>query len=123
MTCPGRVESINVLLDLKNVAFSSVNRQALGEVNKVLSNHYRMRVFRIYIVNAPSMLKTLAGAVTRILTERQQQKIQVVGMTSELRQVFALQQLEEDLGGARPEIKEFFPFPLQAGPFHAGAEG
>jgi len=33
---------------------------------------------------------------------------------------FALHQVEKDLGGMRPAVTEFFPFPLLAGPFEAG---
>lgn len=121
MVCPGRVESINVLIDLKGLSFSSVNRHALGDVNKVLSNHYRMRVYRIYICNAPALISTIAGAIKRMLTDRQQQKLTFVANFEELAHEFALHQLEQDLGGTRPNLEEYFPFPLPPGPFEAGS--
>merc|ERR1719464_1433711 len=85
-----------------------------------MSNHYVGRVFKFYMCNVPSAVNMMAGIVKGWLTDRQKQKLFILEDVRQLRSEFALHQLEEDLGGSRPRITEFFPFPLQAGPFEAG---
>eukprot|EP00932_Pfiesteria_piscicida_P003691 SRR837773.13598.p1 GENE.SRR837773.13598~~SRR837773.13598.p1 ORF type:complete len:232 (-),score=12.26 SRR837773.13598:483-1178(-) len=65
----------------------------------------------------------IAGMVKSLLTDRQKQKLIVLRDVKELRKFFALHQLEEDLGGSRPSFSEFYPFPLQPGPFESGYAG
>merc|ERR1712080_254747 len=51
----------------------------------------------------------------------QLQKLFFVNNPDDMRLHFALHHLEEDLGGRRPVVTDFFPFPLLAGPFDAGS--
>jgi len=67
------------------------------------------------------MLRRMSGIGTRFLTERQLQKMCFVNSGEEMLVDFASHQLEQDLGGGRPPVTEFFPFPLYAGPFDAGS--
>jgi len=122
MVVPGRVENLVVLVDLRGLSFSQVSISALGEVYKVMSNHYAGRAFRFYVCNLPHALHFFAGLAKSLLTDRQRQKLVVLDDVSELRQHFATHQLEQDLGGWRPQITQFYPFPLQAGPFDSGSE-
>merc|ERR1712241_1544657 len=87
-----------------------------------MANHYVNRVFRFYMIHMPWTLSTVANMATRILTERQKQKMQVIKDAAELRSEFALHQLELDLGGSRAMDTTFFPFPLCPGPFQAGCD-
>jgi len=123
MLIPGKVENLNVIFDFKGVSigFSDVSR--LKEVYSVMSHHYLGRVFKFYVCNLSSGLKTLTSMVTAFLTDRQKQKLCFVDNVAELRQDFALHQLEEDLGGSRPVETKFYPFPLPSGPFTAGFDG
>eukprot|EP00913_Durusdinium_trenchii_P022452 g21089.t1 len=68
-----------------------------------------------------SGLSTIAGWVKGILTDRQKQKLQLLDHLDDLKKDFAHHQLEEDLGGTRPMITTFFPFPLQGPPFEKGS--
>jgi len=123
MVAPGRAEGGIVLMDLSGLTLSQVPMSALTSICTVMSNHYVNRVFRFYVLNVTPTISRVAGMGLRLLTERQRQKLHVVAAVEELREEFALHQLESDLGGARPVLTEFFPFPLQAGPFEAGYAG
>jgi len=120
MFIPGRVENNNLIVDLKGLGITQVPIGPLTDVYKVMSHHYIGRVFKFYVVNLSGMLNMMANPIKALLTDRQRQKLCILDKVTDLRQDFALHQLEEDLGGTRPIIKDFFPFPLQAGPFDAG---
>jgi len=121
MFLPGKIENIVVLVDLKNLGIADVPVKALKSIYSVLSHHYIVRVFRFYIVNMSYMLSSLVGIVKPILTDRQRQKLNFVKNITECREWVALHHLEEDLGGSRPKITKFFPFPLLPGPFQGGS--
>lgn len=123
MVVPGKVECNNLIVDLKGISTDKVPVSALTDIYKVMSYHYIGRVYTFFIVNLSSTLSFLSGMVTKLLTDRQKQKIRFVNDLTVLRDVFALHQLEEDLGGSRPKIVEgFFPFPLLPGPFTVGVK-
>lgn len=119
---PGKVETCSIIFDLKDLGASHLQHQnVLQDLCKVLSAHYIYRVHSFSVCNMPSSMCTVTKwMANRFLTERQQEKIKLIKRPEELHQEFALHQLEEDLGGTRPMITQFFPFPLQAGPFTAG---
>jgi len=122
MLVPGRIENNCLIVDLKGLTLAQVPLGALSEIYSVMSHHYIGRVFKFYICNLSSTLSTIAGLAKRMLTDRQKQKLVFLDNVTELRKEFALHHLEEDLGGKRPIIDKFFPFPLQAGPFEGGCE-
>lgn len=120
MLVPGVVENNCLVVDLKGLSMTQVPISALKDIYKVVGSHYMCRVFRFYVCNMSSGLGMIAGLATRILTDRQKQKLVFVDDIKVLRKDFALHQLETDLGGTREIDKVFFPFPLPAGPFEAG---
>lgn len=121
MLIPGRIENTNVIIDLKGLGISQLPVSALGDIYKVMSHHYIGRVFKFYVVNLSWVLNTISGAVKALLTDRQKQKLCILDDVKALAKDFALHQLENDLGGSRPEVKEFFPFPVPPGPFAIGS--
>eukprot|EP00928_Gymnodinium_smaydae_P032164 TRINITY_DN23367_c0_g2_i1.p1 TRINITY_DN23367_c0_g2~~TRINITY_DN23367_c0_g2_i1.p1 ORF type:complete len:541 (+),score=105.88 TRINITY_DN23367_c0_g2_i1:52-1623(+) len=126
LALPGSSECSVVLVDLAGMTLSQANSNSLSALTaicNVMSNHYTNRVSRFYVLNVSYALSSAAWLGLRFLTERQQQKLRVLRNPQELRKVFALHQLEADLGGDRPVLERFFPFPLLAGPFQAGYEG
>lgn len=120
MVLPGQVEGINLLCDMDNIGISQVPVSVLTDLHKSMGCNYTGRVFRFYICNMSWVLKGLVGIAKGILSDRQNQKLLFVSNNTELRQDFALHQLEDDLGGSRPPVKTFFPFPLVGGPFDGG---
>jgi len=123
MVVPGRVENLSVIADLGSLGISQVPLTALGEVYKVLGHHYIGRVFKFYVVHVSMTLSTIAGMAKSWLTDRQKQKLNILDDINELHKEFALTQLETDLGGSRPKLDKFFPFPLRPGPYTPGYNG
>eukprot|EP00439_Symbiodinium_sp_Y106_P031395 s5854_g3.t1 len=135
MAVPGKIESLNVVIDLKespnanpwqwadmewkclaapaivDLSLSQIPIGVLREVHRSMGMYYVGRIFRFYICNMPRILGTL------VLTERQRQKLVFVCRPEDITKDMAERQIEEDLGGSRPLLKEFFPFPLLPGPF------
>eukprot|EP00443_Scrippsiella_acuminata_P032219 CAMPEP_0115333024 /NCGR_PEP_ID=MMETSP0270-20121206/87153_1 /TAXON_ID=71861 /ORGANISM="Scrippsiella trochoidea, Strain CCMP3099" /LENGTH=183 /DNA_ID=CAMNT_0002753905 /DNA_START=23 /DNA_END=571 /DNA_ORIENTATION=- len=123
MLLPGRVEGGIMLVDMSGLTSSQLSGSfgALTSIISVLANHYANRIFKFYTLNLPMALSMTAQLGLRLLSERQRQKIEIVKDVRDLRQEFALHQLEEDFGGSRPKAEQFFPYPLPAGPFTAGS--
>ena len=71
---PGVVETLNVLIDLRGIDIWTFPISQLSQVYKVLSNHYLGRVQHFYILNAPRFLGAVMRLITKMLTDRQQQK-------------------------------------------------
>jgi len=117
MAVPGKIESINVVIDLKDLTLSQIPIGVLREVHRSMGMYYVGRIFRFYICNMPRILGTLVPLAKKVLTERQRQKLVFVCKPEDLTRDIAERQVEEDLGGSRPLLKEFFPFPLLPGPF------
>lgn len=120
MFIPGRAESFNIILDLKDVSVSEIPVSALKDMHAKFGSHYVGRGSKTYICNMSWLLSPLVKIAKGIISERQAQKLQFVKNVKEFANDFALHQLEEDLGGSMPLATQFFPFPLQAGPFDAG---
>jgi hypothetical protein len=123
MVVPGKVENLNVIFDLKGLGISQVPVHALSEVYGIMSNHYIGRVFRFYVANVPFSLRALSSVAMAMMTDRQKQKLTFLDNFSKLKQEFAPHQLERDFGGALSPFTEFYPFPLEAGPFGPDATG
>ena len=145
MMVPGRVENVVVLVDLKDVSYSQIpGVAALMELKEVLSKQDAGRVFCFYVCNMPFIVRAITSVVQAAMTEAQRQKMRFVSDArpfhylfpnffplwldwlgaqnsvmskdvSQLKEDFALNQLEEDLGGTRPLDTKFFPFPLPPG--------
>lgn len=122
MIIPGKIENLNIIVDLKGLGVTQVPIGPLKEVYSVMSKHYVGRVFKFYIANMPFALRPITGIVKKMLTDRQQQKLVFLDNLEPLKSMFSPTQLEDDLGGSRPAIKSFFPFPLEPGPFDAGSK-
>jgi len=121
MLIPGKVENNCLIVDLKGLSWSQVPIGALKDIYSIMSHHYIGRVFKFYVCNLSGALSTIASMAKALLTDRQKQKLVVLDNMSELRKEYALHQLEEDFGGTRPRISEFFPFPMPPGPFEGGS--
>jgi len=119
MIVPGRVEGMNILVDLKGLYLSQMPVAALEKFYKTVSHHYCGRTFRFYVVNMPFALRILLNVAKGIISERQAMKLIVLSNPQELLKDYASHQLESDLGGTHPPVNQFFPFPLLQGPFSA----
>jgi len=75
MAVPGKIESINVVIDLKDLTISQIPIGVLREVHRSMGMYYVGRIFRFYICNMPRILGTLVPLAKKVLTERQRQKL------------------------------------------------
>eukprot|EP00931_Biecheleriopsis_adriatica_P092404 TRINITY_DN66212_c0_g1_i1.p1 TRINITY_DN66212_c0_g1~~TRINITY_DN66212_c0_g1_i1.p1 ORF type:complete len:543 (+),score=85.24 TRINITY_DN66212_c0_g1_i1:41-1630(+) len=117
MFVPGRVETSNLIIDLKGISTTDIPLGTLSDIHRLFSAHYPCRGFRFYICNVPRMVMFMSSAAKTILTEKQKMKLVVLSDVRELLKEFSPHQLEIDLGGSRPVAKKFLPFPLEGGPF------
>ena len=115
MAVPGRVENICVIIDLNDLSYRHMAIPALMELKDVFTNQNAGRVFRFYVCNMPFLVRALVNVVEAAMTERARQKICFVSDVAQLKDDFALNQLEKDLGGTRELADSFFPFPLPPG--------
>lgn len=124
MTLAGRVESFNLIIDLDGVGISQIPVSALTKIQKTMGGHYPGRCLGTFVCNLGWTLRSLVGMAKGLMTERQVQKLCFVKdakVGAEFKEKFAAHQLEQDFGGTRPPIKEFFPFPMAPGPYEAGS--
>lgn len=122
MCVPGRVETNCLIFDLAGVSLKSLPRKALTELYNAFSRHFPGRAHAFYICNlSPTAGMAISGLIRATLSQRQRHKLMVIKKNSELLQFYAQHQLEVDLGGTRPVVEKFFPFPLEPGPFTAGS--
>lgn len=122
MVVPGRIESFCVMIDLKDVSLTQIPVGVLREVHRSMGAHYVGRVSRFYICNMPWLLSSLLPIAKKVLTDRQRQKLVFVNRIQEIEEDISLRQIEEDLGGMRPMLQDFFPFAMLPGPFSDGNE-
>jgi len=117
MQAPGRVESMVVILDVKDVTVFNVAMQPVLHVLSVMQNQPAGSLCNIFVCNMSKTCSTLMRLILAACGEGAKQKVVIVKELAELRRNVAKHQLEEDLGGTAPVADKFLPFPLHAGPF------
>ncbi|CAE7258511.1 CRTISO [Symbiodinium necroappetens] len=103
MAVPGRVENVVVIIDLQDISYRHMAIPALMELKEVFTHQNAGRVFCFYVCNMPFLVRALVNVVEAAMTERARQKIRFLSDVSQLREDFALNQLERDLGGCRED--------------------
>ncbi|OEH73644.1 CRAL trio domain-containing protein [Cyclospora cayetanensis] len=121
---PGVVETITVLLDVRGVPLHQFPISALTDMTSTLTKQYPFRLNRMLIINDSFFVQTVWNIAKQFLTEVQQQKMLFfrTGFEEELMREYTPWQLEKCYGGTRPEITEFYPFPIAPGPYTIGSE-
>ncbi|KAF4659618.1 hypothetical protein FOL46_006530 [Perkinsus olseni] len=110
MLLPSKVESIVMIVDFDGVGFDAPFSTAFA-LYKVLAHHYMGRMAAMYLVNSPSFMTTVVRKLARkVMTERQLQKNHIVADVGEdLARYFDADQLERRYGGAKANIKRYYP--------------
>eukprot|EP01071_Lankesteria_metandrocarpae_P002015 Lankesteria_metandrocarpae@DN2029_c0_g1_i1.p2 len=122
---PGKVETCNVLLDIRGVSLYSVPVSALSDLTTTLTKQYPFRLDKMWIINDSLIMQTFWSVIKSFLTEVQQQKMNFCrhGYQKLLLKEHACHQLEKTFGGTREDFTRFYPFPMAPGPFAAGYKG
>ncbi|KAL7067841.1 CRAL/TRIO domain-containing protein [Cryptosporidium serpentis] len=109
----GRVENWNVIIDLSGKGFTDLPIQALKSVISLVNTRYRMRLYRMFIVNCPIFLNLLSSALLSTLPGTSARKVRFVdgAYSDELLEMISPYQLEQRYGGKCPDVTEnFYPF-------------
>jgi hypothetical protein len=113
MMVQGRIESWFIMIDCKDVYISQVPVTSLQGFIVSLQKNFRGRMFRLFAVNSPLLLKAAWSIIYGWLDEFVQQKIQICGTKSVkkiLTEFIDESELEVQYGGTKPTItNRFFP--------------
>ena len=109
---PGRVENWNFVFDLKGVGLTEIPKKQLKSMIQPLSNYFKGRLYRMYIVNAQWTIKTLWKLISKTVQPQILQKFKVLGdnFSKDLLEMIDADKLEERFGGTLPnKASDFFP--------------
>ena len=122
---PGHIENWIIITDLNNKSLSSLPISELKSIIKILQDNFRCRMIVNYVVNAPRTLKFIWNIVKGFVETHTVNKIRILreGQPKEMKQHFALSQIEKKYGGTAEDlIDTFWPPTLPSGPFEAENE-
>ena len=122
---PGRIENWIIITDLNNKSLSSLPISELKRVIKTLQDNFRCRMIVNYVVNAPRSLKFMWTVIKGFIEPHTVNKIRILreGQPKEMKQHFALTQIEKKYGGTAEDlIDNFWPPTLPSGPFETENE-
>eukprot|EP00397_Hematodinium_sp_SG-2012_P007810 GEMP01007860.1.p1 GENE.GEMP01007860.1~~GEMP01007860.1.p1 ORF type:complete len:535 (+),score=104.36 GEMP01007860.1:211-1815(+) len=117
---PGKVETMNVVLDLARVSIVNLRSDNLRGIMQILSKHYVGRLYQMLVINPPSMLSVVWGLAKSFLSDRQVAKTAFVKKSDIATGRCAKHQLEVQYGGSIPTLTKFYPFTFPSGPFDVG---
>eukprot|EP01017_Pseudomicrothorax_dubius_P049723 TRINITY_DN928_c0_g3_i2.p2 TRINITY_DN928_c0_g3~~TRINITY_DN928_c0_g3_i2.p2 ORF type:complete len:224 (-),score=47.93 TRINITY_DN928_c0_g3_i2:798-1469(-) len=111
---PGKIETWNVIIDVKNESYVSVTMGSVGPIRTViqaLQDYFPCHVERIFIVNPSSSFKALLSLVDGVTSQTTRSKIiNVQGPKfEELSKYIPREQLEKKFGGYQNDLTQFFP--------------
>lgn len=109
----GRVENWNVIIDLAGKGITDLPIQVLKSVLSLVNTRYRMRLYRMFIVNCPKFINVVSNALVAAIPGSSVRKIRFIdeSYSDEITSLVPLEQLEESYGGKCPNLTEnFYPF-------------
>lgn len=104
---PGQVECWNLIYDLGGMGLSEIPTTLLKNVLKKISLNYGGRLFKLWIVNAPSSISMSWKIVSAFLDDVTVNKIKIVKKNTD-KSIFEVchpSQVEEKYGGTQPNRK------------------
>lgn len=105
------METWITIVDLGKLGMFSLGGTVIDTI-KFLSNHFRCRLHRNYLLNCPGSIAFLFGMVKKAMTEDQINKI-VLTEDSHLPRDAFRELFEDDIeakyGGKRPDFQEYWP--------------
>ncbi|KAH8584931.1 Sec14 domain containing [Cryptosporidium sp. chipmunk genotype I] len=109
----GRVENWNVIIDLAGKGITDLPIQVLKSVLSLVNTRYRMRLYRMFIVNCPKFINVVSNALVAAIPGSSVRKVRFIdeSYSDEIINLVPLEQLEESYGGKCPNLTEnFYPF-------------
>jgi len=121
---PGKVETMNIVVDCEGVSLMSIPREKLFSVISFAgSPAYPGRLHQLFIVNPPAFFSSIFRVIKAFLSEQDRKKLHVSRGEDLCHGRSALHQMEKKYGGSRDEITIFYPYQLPPGPFLADYDG
>lgn len=109
----GRIENWNVIIDLFGKGITDLPIQILKSVLSLVNTRYRMRLFRMFIVNCPKFINVVSSALVAAIPGTSVHKIRFIdeAFSEEMINMIPQEQLEESYGGSCTNLTEnFYPF-------------
>lgn len=109
----GRVENWNVIIDLVGKGITDLPIQTLKSVLSLVNTRYRMRLYRMFIVNCPKFINVVSNALVAAIPGSSIRKVRFLDepYSEEIVNMVSPEQLEESYGGKCPNLTDnFYPF-------------
>ncbi|KAH8739650.1 hypothetical protein FG386_001207 [Cryptosporidium ryanae] len=109
----GRVENWDVIIDLYGKGITDLPIQVLKSVLSLVNTRYKMRLYRMFIVNCPKLINVVSSALLAAIPGSTTRKVRFIDepFSDEMTDLISSEQLEVAYGGTCPDINEnFYPF-------------
>eukprot|EP00921_Rhytidocystis_pertsovi_P003439 GHVQ01005956.1.p1 GENE.GHVQ01005956.1~~GHVQ01005956.1.p1 ORF type:complete len:729 (-),score=139.93 GHVQ01005956.1:450-2636(-) len=116
----GRVENWIILADCAGKGVSNFPISMLKHMVEALNARYRGRMYRMFVVNAPTLINLVSKPFLGALPASTSRKVKVYSSNfkDEVKKLFSPSQLETRFGGVLPDLEaNFYPFNFFSGPF------
>jgi len=122
---PGKVESLNVVLDLDGMALLHYKDDRVRQLIRVMTRHYVGHLYKIYIINSPIWIGSIWSVFKSVLSDRQRAKTEFLKKPKDVCSgaKCARHQIEKQFGGTKPNLTQYYPFSFSPGPFTADYDG
>jgi len=113
---PGAIENWTVILDLKSVGITEIPKKKLQALVSTLQSNFRGRLYKLYAINMPFMLRAIWSLVKGMWDKFTQKKMNVYGggFEKDLLEVIPNYNLEKRFGGDLDDLEEgFYPPQLE----------
>ena len=109
MFIPGQVESWIILYDLGGMGITDIPMGTLKEVLGTISANYGGRLYKMFTVNAPSLVSISWKAVSTFLDPITVDKVTIskTNTDKKLFDIVSPSQIEEKYGGKQPNRKQY----------------
>jgi hypothetical protein len=105
---PGKVETWNILLDMKDFGLYTPT-QEMKDICIFVQKHYRCRLNRLYFLNMSTLATVLFQLVPTLLGSSSEKKLIIIRDTDDLFKSINRSQIEKRYGGEVGQVDSFFP--------------
>eukprot|EP00826_Nyctotherus_ovalis_P000832 TRINITY_DN10055_c0_g1_i4.p1 TRINITY_DN10055_c0_g1~~TRINITY_DN10055_c0_g1_i4.p1 ORF type:complete len:342 (-),score=116.40 TRINITY_DN10055_c0_g1_i4:92-1117(-) len=108
---PGKIEDALIIIDFNKLGLTKLPGGALKEMVDCLQNAYKGRLFKMFIVNATTILKILWGILAGFMDPNTRAKMQVFSSNNppELTNLVMPSQLFKEFGGEAEPPAKYWP--------------
>ncbi|SOV12673.1 Sec14 domain containing protein [Plasmodium sp. gorilla clade G2] len=110
---PGKIENYISIIDCSGISISKFPMTTFMKLLEIMNSKYRCRLFRMYILEAPKILKTFGKSFLNFAPTYMTKKLKILdnNFPDYLREEILSTQLEKKYGGIQEDkINNFYPF-------------